>query len=114
MPYRQQTKGKTETQNKWPSQLKNYNGTYKCIDDFHDKLKILNDEDNDNVSQATKLPRKLLYKKEKDDLKPLPTTAIRIKYHLSYDKVNVSNESLMSFKSNKYSKLKKYMERVSI
>lgn len=109
MPRRPQTKGKTETQNKWPSQLKNYNGTYTCIDDIHDKLKILNDEDNSNISQATKLPRNLLYKREKDGLNQLPTTEIRSKYHLSYNKVNVSNESLISYKSKKYSVPKRYI-----
>lgn len=65
MPYRPQTKGKTETQNKIPSQLTNYNGKYKDIDDVHEKLKIINDEDNAAPSQATKLPRVLLFNKEK-------------------------------------------------
>lgn len=31
MPYRPQTKGKTETQNKIVDQLKNYSGTYTGI-----------------------------------------------------------------------------------
>ena len=35
MPYRPQTKGKTETQNKIVDQLKNYNGKYKDIYDMH-------------------------------------------------------------------------------
>lgn len=42
MPYRPETKGKTETQNKKPSQLENYNGTYIDLLDVHDKLKIIN------------------------------------------------------------------------
>lgn len=63
VPYRPETKGKTETQNKKPSQLENYNGTYKDLLDVHDKLKIINDEDNHSVSQATNLPRIVLLKK---------------------------------------------------
>lgn len=103
MPYRPQTKGKTETQNKIVDQLKNYNGKYKDIYDMHQKLEIIHNEDNDSISQATKLPRRFLLEKEKGDLNPLPSKEIRQKYHLSLKEVHVSNESLISYKSNKYS-----------
>ena len=109
MPYRPQTKGKTETQNKKPSQLYNYNGTYKDLDDIHTKLEMINIEDNNSISQATKLPRVYLYQKEKDDFNQLPTKAICAKYHLSYNKLFVSNESLISYKSKKYSVPKAYI-----
>ena len=109
MPYRPQTKGKTETQNKKPSQLYNYNGTYKDLDDIHHKLELINNEDNNSISQATKLPRVYLYQKEKDDFNQLPTKAICAKYHLSCNKLFVSNESLISYKSKKYSVPKKYI-----
>ena len=68
MPYRPQTKGKTETQNKIVDQLKNYNGKYKDIYEMHEKLDIIHNEDNDNISQATKFPRRFLLEKEKSDL----------------------------------------------
>jgi transposase len=103
MPYRPQTKGKTETQNKIVDQLKNYNGTYQGLMDMHGKLEIINQEDNQNISQATKFPRAFLLEKEKGDLLPLPPLEIRQKYHLSLKDVHVSNESLISYKSNKYS-----------
>jgi len=103
MPYRPQTKGKTETQNKIVDQLKNYNGTYQGLMDMHEKLDIINREDNQGISQATKFPRDFLLEKEKGDLLPLPPIEIRQKYHLSLKDVHVSNESLISYKSNKYS-----------
>jgi len=103
MPYRPETKGKTETQNKKPSQLQNYNGTYTDLIDVHDKLKIINDEDNNSISQATNLPRVFLYKKEKDEFSTLPPRRIREKYHLSLNEVAVTKDSLVSYKSNKYS-----------
>ena len=109
MPYRPQTKGKTETQNKIVDQLKNYNGKYKDIYDMHEKLEIIHNEDNDNISQATKLPRIFLLEKEKGDLNPLPSKEIRQKYHLSLNEVHVSNESLISYKSNKYSVPRKFI-----
>jgi putative transposon-encoded protein len=109
MPYRPQTKGKTETQNKIVSQLKNYNGKYKDLIDIHDTLAIINKEDNESISQATKFPRIFLLEKEKGDLLPLPRKEIRQKYHLNLKEVYVSNESLISYKSNKYSVPKKFI-----
>lgn len=109
LPNRPQTKGKTETQNKIVCQLKNYNGKYKDLVDIHEKLEIINKEDNESISQATKFPRIFLLEKEKGDLNPLPRKEIRQKYHLKLSEVNVSNESLVSYKSNKYSVPKKFI-----
>lgn len=106
---RPKTKGKTETQNKIVDQLKNYNGHYKDLDDMHEKLEIINKEDNEAVSQATKLPRIFLFNKEKGELRQLPKNEIMSKYHLKLSAVQVSNESLVSYKSNKYSVPKKYI-----
>ena len=103
MPYRPETKGKTETQNKKPSQLENYNGTYADLLDVHKKLKIINDEDNNGISQATNLPRIFLLNKEKGEFSNLPPRRIRENYHLSVNKVAVTKDSLFSYKSNKYS-----------
>ena len=103
MPRRPQTKGKTETQNKIVDQLKNYNGKYKDLIDIHETLDRINQEDNESISQATKFPRIFLLTKEKGNLQPLPRKEIRQKYHLSLKEVIVSNESLISYKSNKYS-----------
>lgn len=109
MPYRPQTKGKVETQNKIVDQLKNYNGKYNDLIDIHEMLGVINKEDNDNISQATKFPRIFLLEKEKGDLLPLPSKEVRQKYHLSLNEVSVSNESLISYKSNKYSVPKKFI-----
>ena len=51
----------------------------------------------------------LLFEKEKGDLLPLPRTEVREKYHLTLNEVIVSKESLISYKSNKYSVPKKYI-----
>lgn len=109
MPYRPQTKGKTETQNKVPSQLKNYNGTYEDIHDVNKILTVINKEDNNNVSQATGFPATFLFKQEKDRLQALPASSIRQNYYLKLKEVIVSNESLISYQSNKYSTPKDYI-----
>lgn len=111
IPHRPQTKGKTETQNKIVEQMKNYNGKYIDIYHMHEILEIINKEDNDNVSQATKFPRIFLFEKEKGDFLPLPSTEIRRKYHLTLKEVIVSKESLVTYKSNKYSVPKIYIGR---
>ena len=103
MPRRPETKGKTETQNKKPSRLKNYNGIYNNLLDIHEKLKMINDLENEGISQATNLPRTLLLQKEKDKLNPLPARSIREKYYLNLNEVKVTNDSLISYKTNKYS-----------
>lgn len=115
MPYRPQTKGKTETQNKIVDQLKNYSGTYTGILDIHNKLVLINQEDNERISQATRLPRVFLLEKEKGALLPLPTTEVRKKYHLSLKEVYVTNESLFQYKYNKYSLPKEFIgQRVGL
>ena len=68
MPYRSQTKGKTETQNKIVEQPKNYNGYYDGLSEMHDKPKVIHCEDNERISQATRLSRIFLFQKEKDEL----------------------------------------------
>ena len=109
MPYRPQTKGKIETQNKIVEQLYNYNGSYRGLLDIHNKLNIITKEDNKSISQATRLPRNFLLKKEKGDLNPLPKRKVREEYHLQLKKVHVSNESLFQYKYNKYSLPKEFI-----
>ena len=76
---------------------------------YNEKLEIINKEDNESISQATLLPRNFLYKKEKDELLSLPARRIREKYHLLVREVDVSNESLVSYKSKKYSVPKRFI-----
>lgn len=109
VPHRPQTKGKIETQNKIVDQMKNYNGKYIDLYHMSEILDIINEEDNNDISQATKFPRIFLFEKEKGDFSPLPTTEIREKYHLTLNEVIVSKESLIPYKSNKYSVPKKYI-----
>ena len=109
MPYRPHTKEKIETQNKIVEQLKNYNGYYEGLESMHDKLELITNEDNNRISQATRLPRIFLYQKEKDELLSLPNQEIRKKYHLSLKEVYVTNESCIQYKYNKYSLPKNYI-----
>jgi len=109
MPSRPETKGKTETQNKIVEELYNYSGKYNDLGDIHKILEVIDKEDNETLSQATKLPRIFLYEKEKGEFNSLPAKEIRTKYHLTLNEVSVSNESLISYKACKYSVPKNYI-----
>ncbi len=74
---------------------------------MHEILKIINDEDNNSIFQATNLPR--LFEKEKGKFQTLPPKELRMKYYLTLNEVIVSNESLITYKSRKYSVPKKYI-----
>ena len=65
MPYRPQTKGKTETQNKVVDQLKNYNGKYNDLIDIHDMLETINKEDNLKNITGNKVSKSLFIRKRK-------------------------------------------------
>lgn len=108
MLYRPQTKVKTETQNKVPSQIKNYNGTYIDLHEVVKITKIINDEDNASISQATGLPAEFLLKKEKAVLNKLPCQEVRQNHFFKMNEVAVTNDCLFSYKGNKYSVPKAY------
>lgn len=112
VPYRPQTKGKIETQNKIVDQLKNYNGAYQDLDAMHKMLATINTEDNENISQATNFPRNFLFIKEKGDLLPLPTIEIRQKYHLTLNEVIVTPDATISYKTNRYSLPKSFIGKL--
>ncbi|MCK9477161.1 MAG: hypothetical protein M0R46_14650 [Candidatus Muirbacterium halophilum] len=77
--------------------------------EVHEKLETINKEDNESISQGTNFPAVFLFKREKDKLQNLPSKDIRSNYYLKAKEVVVSNESLISYKSNKYSVPKPYI-----
>ncbi len=108
-PYRPQTKGKTETQNKVPGRLYNYNGEYKDLYEVCERLGIISKEDNSNISQATGFPSVFLLEKEKSHLKTLPCQEIRKEYYLQGKPVAVTNEALFTYQKRKYSVPKEFI-----
>jgi hypothetical protein len=77
--------------------------------DVHEKLEVINKEDNENISQATNLPPVFLFKHERPFLQSLPSERIRENYYRKLKEVVVSNESLISYKTNKYSVQKEFI-----
>ena len=80
-----ETKGKPENQNKKPSQLKNYNGTYSDVTHVHEVITKLNKEDNEAISQSTKLPRVFFQKKKNETVKINNDVIINEMKNINYD-----------------------------
>ena len=97
------TKGKVEVQMKPIDAIHNYNGDYSGQEGLQDVITYLTDRYNCKKSQATGLPPALLLDKEKEHIQPLPPDQIRSKYKIVTKSYLVGNDSLFSFKSNKYS-----------
>lgn len=97
-----QTKGKVESQMKYLDDLKLYNEEFESFDDLNNIVKNLQKTVNNQISQAHNQIPNLLYLKEKEYLNPMNVKfAKTLKSPLDTHKV--SNESLISYKGNKYS-----------
>ncbi len=97
-----QTKGKVETQMKFLDDLKLYNHEFDSFEDLKEIVDYLQKLVNNQVSQAHNQIPNIVYLKEKEYLKPLNTKFAKT-LKSSIDTRKVSNESLLSYKGNKYS-----------
>lgn len=102
-PYRPQTKGKAEVQMKVVDELKLYNGIFEDRVHISEVLDQITNEGNTRLSQAHNQVPKLLFKQEKEHMQSLPRQEICSSYKLNKQLHKVSNESMISFKANKYS-----------
>ncbi len=97
-----QTKGKVETNMKFIDRIKAYNDEFEDLNDLINIVKNIQDRVNSNISQATNMPPNMLFLNEKKYLKPLNSNSINT-YKSLARLYKVSNESLVSYKGNKYS-----------
>ena len=102
-PYSPYTKGKVETINKFLNRLLPYQGEFEGLDDLKQILAKINKTVNQERCQATNVPPLLLFQKEKEHLRPLPSKAV-IESYMSHDRqTKVQSDSLIIFNSHKYS-----------
>jgi len=102
-PYRPQTKGKVEALSKLTNRLDVYNYEFEDVDDLIKIVREVNAGLNNEISQSIndKPINRLL--KEKEYLSPLPSDQIIDSYSNRPRMYNVSKESMITFKGNKYS-----------
>ena len=98
-----ETKGKVESQNRFMSWLIPYNGEFETEEELIKIIEQINIKVNQQISEIIGVPPIMLFQKEKEYLKPLPSDKIINSYLFDNITVKVSNESLFYYKGSKYS-----------
>ena len=106
-----QTKGKVESKNRFLNWLLPYEGEFETEDDLINIISHIENKVNKRINSTTLLDPSLLFNKEKEYLKPLPNKDI-INHYLELNSSHkVTKESLIFYKSNKYSVSIKYINK---
>lgn len=107
--YRPQTKGKAEALAKLMNRLKPYNYEFDTIEELEKIVIEVNEEINNEISQATNEIPYERYKKEKEYLLKLPNPDLLDNYLTRPIERKVSKESMVTYLNNKYSVPIKYI-----
>lgn len=105
------TKGKVEVRNKFIKWLIPYNFEFETEEDLIQIIKKINIEVNNRINDTTNMKPVLLYQKEKEYLKPLPSNQILEHYMNLSISVKVQNTMLINYKGCQYSVPKKYINK---
>ena len=106
------TKGKDESANRFMSWLVPYNHEFEDEEDLIRIIKEINLEVNKQINDTIGVAPIMLYKKEKEYLKPLPSQKIIQEYKIHTIRAKVSNESLFYYKGKKYSVPIKFIDHI--
>ena len=98
-----ETKGKVESQNRFMSWLIPYNGEFETEEELIKIIEQINIKVNQQINEIIGVSPIMLFQKEKEYLKPLPSDKIINSYLFDNITVKVSNESLFYYKGSKYS-----------
>ena len=105
------TKGKVEVRNKFMKWLIPYNYEIETEEDIIKAIEKINNQVNTMINDTTRMKPILLYSKEKEHLKPLPSNQILEHYMNLSVSVKVSNTSLIKYNGNEYSVPPKYINQ---
>jgi len=112
---RPQTKGKTESANRFASWLKAYDGEIENEKELIDIIEQLNRRVNQTVNQTTCLPPITLFEKEKEYLKPLPNKILLDSYMEGSITQSVPSTLLVAYQGSGYSVPSRYIgKRIKI
>lgn len=103
------TKGKDESANRFMSWLIPYNNEFEDENELIEIIKKINLEVNKQVNSTIGVAPIMLFEKEKEYLKPLPTTEIIKQYSKESIRVKITKESLFYYKDKKYSVPNKFI-----
>lgn len=102
-PYRPQTKGKVENLAKLTSRLLPYTNEFDDLNQLIEIVKEVNNDINNEVSQATNEIPFVRLKKEKEYLLPLPNPELLNDYLTKPITRIVNKEAMVTYRNNKYS-----------
>lgn len=108
-PRRPQTKGSVEALAKLCNRLLAYNNEFESIEDLEQIVNTFNENINKEVSQSHNRVVDEVYEYEKEYLLPLPNNKIFSTYLSNRQTRKVAKDSMISYKSNKYSVPVKYI-----
>lgn len=105
------TKGKVEVRNKFMKWLIPYNYEFETEEDIIKIIEKITIQVNNKINDTTGMKPILLYSKEKEYLKPLPSNQVLEHYMNLSISVKVSNTSLINYNGNEYSVPPKYINK---
>lgn len=109
MAYRPQTKGKVESLARVMNRLRVYNDEFEDYDELAEIVRTLNEDINNEVSQAILEKPIKRFQKEKEYLNPLPNQDILDHFTTNEIVRHVSKESMIVYNRSKYSVSTKYI-----
>ncbi|MDQ0361871.1 IS21 family transposase [Breznakia pachnodae] len=106
-----QTKGKTESANRFASWLQAYDGEIESEKELIELIEQLNYKINNTINQTTNLPPISLFESEKEALNPLPNKVMMESYIEGGSTQNVPSTLLITYQGNGYSVPSRYINK---
>lgn len=102
-PRSPQTKGKDESANRFVSWLKAYDGEFESEEELIGLIEKINEQANNQINQTTSIPPHVLFQKEKEYLRPLPSQTMLDSYANQVILQKVPSTLLVTYKGSGYS-----------
>lgn len=106
-----ETKGKVESANRFLAWLIPYDGKFKNENELIQIIERINNKVNQELNKTTNMPAVVLFKKEKEYLKPLPNKVMLESYIESVETKIVPQTLLVPYKGNGYSVPVKFINK---
>lgn len=108
---RPNTKAKVENPMRIIDEIMTYNGLLANEEELYEKMRIITNEANSRICQATGIPPILVFKREKEHLLPLPNDKICSSYKNTTISTKVNSNALFKYKGNLYSVPKDFIDK---
>lgn len=108
---RPNTKAKVENPMRIIDEIMTYNGLLANEEELYEKMRVITNEANSRICQATGVPPILVFKKEKEHLLPLPNDKICSSYKNTTISIKVNSNALFKYKGNLYSVPKDFIDK---